>query len=186
MTSATSGVGLAVIDSLRNRRKDLRIIGVSTETFGQLRFEFDEVFCSPITDSVEFPPFIESLCQSKGVDLVIAGRDDDLRKLLNICDGFPLIVKPRCGDGSRGVAIVRDEEDLLNSMQLKEHIIQEFVGKIQTEKTEPNLKFGVPLFWNFPELEQGVIVLIVDSHNQTGEFSHVLPHIIKELLTRCG
>lgn len=236
ITSATSGVGLAVIDSVRNRRKELRVIGVSTEPFGQLSSEFDEVIYSPSTDSEEFPIFIESLCQSEKVDLVIAGRDDDimaladshdspqsairlqsgpgsllkifrdkylafewckthniefaesidtnlsqstedLEILLHTSGGFPLVLKPRCGDGSRGVHILRDEEDLRSAKLLNNHIFQEFVGKIPTENIEPNLKVGVPLFWNFPELEQGVIVLVVDGEKGTGEtFTCIATH----------
>ena len=228
ITSATSGVGLAVIDSLRNRRSELKVIGISTESFGQLKAEFDLVIKCPSTGSEAFPSFIEDICKSEKVDLVIAGRDDDLialadshddphsairmqsgpgsilkhfrdkysayewckerniefaesittdssqiteelRKLLEVSGGFPLVLKPRCGDGSRGVHILRNEEDLSNAIQLDNHIIQEFVGEAPSENLEPNLKFGVPLFWNFPELEQGVIVLVVDRKKRTGE-----------------
>lgn len=236
ITSATSGVGLAVIDALRNRRSELKIIGISTEPFEQLKSEFDLVFKSPSTGSESFPNFIEDICKSEKVDLVIAGRDDDLialadchddpqsairiqsgpgsilkhfrdkysayewckerniefaesittdsshtteelRKLLEVSGGFPLVLKPRSGDGSRGVHILRDEEDLRNAIQLDNHIIQEFVGEAPSENIEPNLKFGVPLFWNFPELEQGVIVLVVDRKKGTGEtFTCVATH----------
>jgi len=236
VTSATSGVGLAVVDSLRNRRINLRVIGVSTEPFGGLDSEFDLVFESPSTESMEFPNFVENLCQSEKVDLVIAGRDDDLLALANCHDNpesvvklqsgpgsmlrlfrdkffayewckehsidfaasldidsfqananlteflrdfdrFPLVLKPRCGDGSRGVHILRNQNDLQNALKLNNHVIQEFVGEIPAGNIEPNLNLGVPLFWNFPELEQGVIVLIVDSKKRSGEsFTCVATH----------
>lgn len=44
ITSATSGVGMSVIDSLSWRRKTFNIIEVSAEHFGQLESEFDLVF----------------------------------------------------------------------------------------------------------------------------------------------
>jgi len=236
ITSATSGVGLAVIDALRNRRREIRLIGVSTEPFGTVESEFDLVIDSPATESEVFPEFIESICKSEKVDLVIAGRDDDiialadcnddqrsairlqsgpgsmlnlfrdkysayewckarniefaesvstdalkieedLTRLLHASDGFPLILKPRCGDGSRGVYILRNDEDLHNAITLDSHIIQEFVGTAPSEDFEPNLKFGVPLFWNFPELHQGVIVLVVNGKERTGEsFTCIASH----------
>ncbi len=228
ITSATSGVGLAVIDSLRNRRSKIRIIGISTEPFAAVRPEFDLAIKCPSVESQEFTEFVENICKSEKVDLVIAGRDDDLvaladkndiqqsrvrlqsgpgsilklfrdkyrayewckehaiefaesvstdssqikkelDRLISISDGYPLVLKPRCGDGSRGVHILRDEEDLRNAILLDNHIIQEFVGTPPPGNVEPNLKFGVPLFWNFQELEQGVIILIVNSKARTGE-----------------
>jgi carbamoyl-phosphate synthase large subunit len=236
ITSATSGVGLAVIDALRNRRSGIRIIGISTEPFAAVRSEFDLAINCPSTESQAFPEFVENICKSEKVDLVIAGRDDDLMaladrnddqqsrirlqsgpgslltlfrdkyrayewckehsiefaesittdspqvekeldRLISISGGYPLVLKPRCGDGSRGVHILRDEEDLRCAILLDNHIIQEFVGNTPPGNVEPNLKFGVPLFWNFPELLQGVIVLIVNRQARTGEsFTCIASH----------
>jgi len=159
ITSATSGVGLAVIDSLQGRRKSLRIIGVSTDLSGQFPHEFDLFMQSPPTHSKDYTEFIEEICVKWNVDLVLTGRDDDLIALgqlhdnpnspvtmqsgpaalvetfrdkylaykwckernlefadtlstdsLNLIEdvegliarnGFPLVLKPRTGDGSR-------------------------------------------------------------------------------------
>ena len=86
ITSATSGVGLAVIDSLQGRRKSLRIIGVSTDLSGQFPHEFDFFLQSPPTDSKDYAEFIEEICVKWNVDLVLTGRDDDLIALGQLHD----------------------------------------------------------------------------------------------------
>jgi len=228
ITSATSGVGLAVIDSLQGRRKSLRIIGVSTDLSGQFPHEFDLFLQSPPTDSKDYAEFIEEICVKWNVDLVLTGRDDDLIALgqlqdnpnspvimqsgpaalveifrdkylaykwckernlefadtlstdsLNLTEdveglitrnGFPLVLKPRTGDGSRGVNILRNRRDLAGALMMPNHVIQGFIGPIPPGKLEPALDVGIPLFWNFPELVQGVVVLITDNIKHVGEF----------------
>ena len=228
ITSATSGVGIALLDSLRGRRKSLYIIGVSTDFTAPFTHEFDLFLKSPSTFSADFPQFIEDVCLRYQVKLVITGRDDDLSVLGEFHDnpnspivlqsgpgwlvnifrdkylahnwckerniefapsvstddpllkeklnsliaesGFPLILKPRRGDGSRGVFVLRDSEDVANAINLSDHVIQSFMGTIPSDKLEPDLDFGIPLFWNFPELRQGVIVFVIDKRKGTGEF----------------
>jgi hypothetical protein len=228
ITSATSGVGLAVIDSLRGRRKSLRIIGVGTDLSGQFPLEFDLFIESPPTDSKDFPKFVENICMKWNVDLLLTGRDDDLLALgqlhdnpnspvilqsgpgvlveifrdkyrayewckernlefadtlstdslhlnedaegLVVRNGFPLVLKPRSGDGSRGVRVLRNRSDLARALMLEDHVIQGFLGPIPPGELEPELDLGIPLFWNFPELAQGVVVLITDNVKETGEF----------------
>jgi len=228
ITSATSGVGLAVIDSLRGRRKSLRIIGVGTDLSGQFPLEFDLFIKSPPTDSKNFLEFVENICIKWNVDLVLTGRDDDLLALGQLHDnpnspvilqcgpgvlvetfrdkyrayewckernlefadtlstdslysnedserfitrnGFPLVLKPRRGDGSRGVRIIRNRRDLAGALMLENHVIQGFLGPIPPGELEPELDLGIPLFWNFPELVQGSVALITDNIKKTGEF----------------
>ena len=228
ITSATSGVGIAIIDSLRDRRKSIRIIGASTDLSGQFPLEFDLCVQSPPTESPDYANFIEDLCTKWKVNLVLTGRDDDLVALANLHDnpkspvvvqsgpgeliktfrdkylaykwckernlefadtvstdslklkeemdaliarnGFPLVLKPRLGDGSRGVSILRDQTDLSKALILRGHVIQAFVGPIPMGTLEPDLDLGVPLFWNFPELLQGAVTFIINSKKRTGEF----------------
>jgi hypothetical protein len=228
ITSATSGVGIALLDSLRGRRKSLHIIGVCTDLTAPFTHEFDLFLKSPPTFSKDFPRFIEDLCLRHKAKLVITGRDDDLSVLGEFHDdpnspivlqsgpgwlvnifrdkylahnwcverniefapsvstddpnleeklnslisksGFPLILKPRRGDGSRGIFVLRDSEDVANAISLSDHVIQSFMGTMPSDNLEPDLDFGIPLFWNFPEVPQGVIVFVIDSLNRTGQF----------------
>lgn len=228
ITSATSGVGIAFLDSIRGRRGRLYLIGVGTDLTNQFTHEFDLFLKSPSTLSEDFPKFIEELCLTYKVKIVITGRDDDLSVLgdfhddpkspiflqsgpgwlvnifrdkylahnwckerniefassvstddpllkeklnsLIIESGFPLILKPRKGDGSRGVFVLRNSEDLANAVKLSNHVIQSFIGTIPSSNLEPNLDFGIPLFWNFPELSQAVIVFVIDKLQKSGEF----------------
>jgi hypothetical protein len=228
ITSATSGVGIALLDSLHERRKALYVIGASTDFAAPFTDEFDLFLKCPSTFSADFPQFIEDVCLRHKIKLVITGRDDDLSVLGEFHDnpnspivlqsgpgwlvnifrdkylahnwcierniefapsvstddpllkeklnslisksGFPLILKPRRGDGSRGVFVLRDSEDVANAINLSDHVIQSFMGTIPSDKLEPDLDFGIPLFWNFPEQPQGVVVFVIDSLKRTGEF----------------
>lgn len=228
ITSATSGVGVAIIDALRGRRESLQIIGLSTDVSGQFPDEFNIFLQSPPTNDSSFAKFVEETCLRYGVELVIAGRDDDVVALGELHDnpdslvtiqsgpgwlvkifrdkylahnwckshqiefaetittdspkfkeeldslisrkGFPFVLKPREGDGSRGVKLILNSKHLEKAIVLPNHVIQEFIGTLPSGNLEPDLTFGIPLFWNFPEIVQATIVFVMDNEKRNGEF----------------
>ncbi|MFC4991536.1 hypothetical protein [Rubritalea tangerina] len=61
---------------------------------------------------------------------------------------FPLIAKPKSGNGSRGIWVITNHSQLSNSAALKQYAIQPLIAqKAPTLDTS----FGIPFVWEVPE-----------------------------------
>lgn len=65
--------------------------------------------------------------------------------------GFPLIAKPTKGNGSRGIWIVCEQEQLKKVCAEKDFSLQPFFRSQNEEKTTLDTTFGLPFFWEIPE-----------------------------------
>ena len=65
--------------------------------------------------------------------------------------GFPLISKPRDGNGSRGVRVVTDHEQLATAVATPGLVVQPFLDTPAGVPLRPDLTGGAPLFWDVPE-----------------------------------
>ena len=87
MTSAGSLVGQCVLESLRNRRANLFIVGTNTYLDHDNLRECDLAIPSPRTDEATFLPLIEQICREHQIDLVIPCRDEDILALSGKIEG---------------------------------------------------------------------------------------------------
>lgn len=77
VTSIGSGVGRSILDALSGRRAGVRLIGGDANAQAVGMGECDEAVVLPTTDHPGFLAAVESVCESRGVDLVLPGRDPD-------------------------------------------------------------------------------------------------------------
>ncbi len=63
-----------------------------------------------------------------------AEAPDDVMRLL-MANGYPLVAKPRCGGGSRGLIKVENEEDLTYACRKRDYLLQAHVGTEEEEYT---------------------------------------------------
>lgn len=93
---------------------------------------------------------------------------DDARALA-AAHGFPLIGKPRCGNGARGVVILRSEEELARAFARRpDLVVQPFLDK-PPDVAELMSRFdaGLPFFFSFPERSQYTTQIIVKPDGTT-------------------
>lgn len=87
-------------------------------------------------------PFADTACG----DMV------DLMQLAARC-GYPLIAKPRRGNGSRGALLIQNEGQLARAATLTDYVFQEYINPpSDLDAFVPDHGFGVPLFHSLPEL----------------------------------
>ena len=89
--------------------------------------------------------------------------------------GYPLIVKPRFGDGSRGVKLIRTADELSSCLVQPHLVIQPFLVEPSFEWQGPDLSDGVPLFWNLEPIRQGAIQIVI---SPKGDDDYVFCHFV--------
>lgn len=209
ITSVGSLVGQNVLDSLQNRRENLKIIGTNSIAEAANNFRCDKSYL--VEAAAEGEVYVEELkkiIHKEQPDLVIPGRDDDVvilgflaekmpvdadrflagsKHFAEVMDdkalsyefarkhnlpfaptvesgvkgaeqearsfvekyGFPLVAKPSKGNGSRGIWIVMNDDQLKQVINEPDFSIQPYFDA--PEKIELDTRYGLPFFWEIPE-----------------------------------
>lgn len=107
-----------------------------------------------------------------------ASEDKELiNKLINECN-YPFIAKPRNGKGSNGIIVIKDRDDLNYASNLKNYVIQEYLGN-------PHLEFTAGCFCNRNGEIKGTIVMKRELYQGTtyraelGDFPEIRDEVIK-------
>ena len=75
--------------------------------------------------------------------------------------GFPLIAKPLAGNGSRGVRVIRDAQELTQALAWPDYLFQEYLGPDRDQFDGTDLRrAGVPLFHAPPYVHLAAQALI--------------------------
>jgi biotin carboxylase len=82
---------------------------------------------------------------------------------LGAAHGFPLIGKPRSGNGARGVIILRSEAELERAFARRPDLVVQPFFDLPPDGTELLADFdaGLPFFYSFPESAQYVTQMII-------------------------
>jgi hypothetical protein len=77
--------------------------------------------------------------------------------------GFPLVGKPRCGNGARGVVILRSEAELVRAFRLRSDLVVQPFLDLPPEAAALMEPFdaGLPFFFSFPERSQYTTQMII-------------------------
>jgi hypothetical protein len=86
----------------------------------------------------------------------------DARGLADI-HGFPLIGKPRCGNGARGVVILRSEAELEQAFELRPDLVVQPFLDLPPDGAALMAPFaaGLPFFFSFPERSQYTTQMLI-------------------------
>jgi carbamoyl-phosphate synthase large subunit len=98
-------------------------------------------------------------------------NNDDLKqlKLFIKNTGFPIVVKPKIGYGSRGVFFIINNEHLETILHEKDLLFQEFLGhKKEFENYYGLLKRGIPLYFDIPGENQCAGQTIISGKGNNG------------------
>jgi carbamoyl-phosphate synthase large subunit len=97
------------------------------------------VVCDPATLMIGYDKWVTvEFLRDNGFDFPRTVRAEDSQGLREMVRdlGFPLIVKPRCSSGSKGLSIVRDETELACATRRREGlIVQEYLQSDDEEYT---------------------------------------------------
>lgn len=77
LTSAGSGVGRCVLQTLAGRRADLHVVGGDSDPDSSIFADCDDAVVLPATDDPSFAGAVAATCVRFDVDLVIPARDPD-------------------------------------------------------------------------------------------------------------
>ena len=80
--------------------------------------------------------------------------------------GFPLIAKPSKGNGSRGIWIITNHNQLDKIINEKNYAIQPLFG--QKENIELDTSFGVPFIWEVPEKSLHAVQVLITKDGKIG------------------
>jgi carbamoyl-phosphate synthase large subunit len=85
--------------------------------------------------------------------------------------GFPLIAKPRSGNGTRGVSVLRSEAELERAFALRSDLVVQPFLDLPAEAAQLLAPFdaGVPFFFSFPESGFYVAQMIIGPHGECVE-----------------
>lgn len=211
ITSVGSLVGQNVLDSLQNRRSNIKIIGTNSMAEAANNFRCDKLYLvSEAASKANFIRDLSSVIETEDPELIIPGRDDDVvilaqlsKKMPKYKDrflvgseqfakamddkilsynfaqkynlpfaptiesgktgssakarellkefGFPLIAKPSKGNGSRGIWVVVNEDQLKKVSEEHDFSIQPFFRTDPEFSVELDTSLGLPFFWEIPE-----------------------------------
>ncbi|HHB52113.1 MAG TPA: hypothetical protein ENK75_03590 [Saprospiraceae bacterium] len=80
--------------------------------------------------------------------------------------GFPLIAKPSKGNGSRGIWIVLNQEQLDNIIEKPDFALQPLFGQRQDIQLDTTL--GIPFFWEIPEKCLHAVQVLITKDGKVG------------------
>jgi biotin carboxylase len=108
-----------------------------------------------------------------------AGIESDLQQMVEVF-GFPLIAKPVAGNGSRGVWIVTNEQQLGQVSREPGYAIQPLLGD------KPDLtmdtRFGLPFVWQVPEDNLFAAQVLID---RQGKIFDMIGFVSRMVAGRC-
>ena len=189
----TGNVTQGMIQVLKKQKDvNVNILGacITEDSIGQ--YMTDGFVVSPYANDKNFIPWLIDICNSKNIDLVLTGVEENIAEISknlerlktetkskfivadeeqlkigndkyltckwlkeNGCNyplfasadneketenlvseaGFPLIAKPKCGKGSRGVFVINKKEDLSLIDDKAEYVLEELLGTKEDEYT---------------------------------------------------
>lgn len=240
ITSVGSLVGQNVLDSLENRRDNIKIIGINSVAEVANNFRCDKSYLVSETEKVHaYTDELTSIIDQEQPDLVIPGRDDEVvilaqlarnkpeyrvrlltgserfarcmddkvksyefslkyelpfaptiqsgipaskNEAQNLIDkyGFPLIAKPKKGNGSRGIWVVLNKMQLDKIAQEPDFAIQPLFA--QSANLKLDTSFGLPLFWEIPETRLFASQVLI---RRNGEIDSIFGFISKMVNGKC-
>jgi carbamoyl-phosphate synthase large subunit len=83
ITSVGSLVGQNILDSIEERRKDLKIIGLNSIAESQRIYRCDRAYLVPQTASPDFTVAFQDIIEKEQPDIILPGRDYDIVFLAN-------------------------------------------------------------------------------------------------------
>lgn len=95
ITSVGSLVGQNILDSIADRRGELRVVGVNSDPLTPNNFRCDAAYLAPETENEDaFIARLREIIAQERPDLVLAGRDHDLGPLarLKVAREFPAVL----------------------------------------------------------------------------------------------
>ncbi len=79
--------------------------------------------------------------------------------------GFPVIAKPSKGNGSRGIWVVTNQDQLDRVMNESNYAIQPLFGQ---ENIELDTTFGIPFMWEVPEKSLHAVQVLIAKEGEVG------------------
>jgi len=102
-----------------------------------------------------FAPTVSSSAQNSAVEV---------RRLVEKF-GFPIIAKPSKGNGSRGIWVVTNQDQLDNVMNEADYAIQPLFGQ---QNIELDTTFGIPFMWEVPEKSLHAVQVLITKEGEVG------------------
>lgn len=90
--------------------------------------------------------------------------------------GFPLIAKPRHGNGSRGVFVLTHMNHLEHALQQPGIALQPMLDAPSGLEHDPN--HGIPLFWGVPETRLCIVQGMINQHGVAGPGFGAMAHMV--------
>lgn len=78
ITAVGSGIGQAVLDSVRRSSLPMKVVGLEAGAWSKGLYECDDGYSLPLASSVDYPSALIDRCQQAGIDLLIPGSDAEL------------------------------------------------------------------------------------------------------------
>lgn len=116
VTAVGSGIGQAILDSLKDSSLDLRIVGFEASAWSKGIYECDEAYLLPWADDPAYGSALLDLCNRSGVELLLPGSDPELVLLSELAAELDsvgckvVISSPEC------VRVCRDKLSLYESL----------------------------------------------------------------------
>jgi carbamoyl-phosphate synthase large subunit len=162
---------IVILAQLREKMsisKDCFLVG--SEYFAKI---MDDKFLSydfALKHNLPFAPTIES------------GKLDSYTKTNDLLKsfGFPLIAKPSKGNGSRGIWMILNENQLKKLIQVSYYSIQPFFGHEKNLNLDTSM--GLPFFWGIPENSLFAAQVIINKNQKVEE---IFTFVAKMVAGKC-
>lgn len=109
ITAVGSGVGQAVLDSLRDSSLEARVVGFEAGTLAKGVYECDAAYRVPYARDPSYPAAILALCRELEVNALIPGSDPEMLPLARLAPELAALGCELIGSGPACVDICRDK-----------------------------------------------------------------------------
>jgi carbamoyl-phosphate synthase large subunit len=113
---------------------------------------------------------------------VETGKFDSLETANQLIEvyGFPLIAKPKRGNGSRGIWVITNSEQLGKCCGLEDYAIQPLIG--HEKKIELDTTYGLPFVWGVTEDSLYAVQVLI---NKRGEVMGSFGFVAEMVMGKC-
>lgn len=128
------------------RDDDVRLLARLRDRHPRLR-QLITCGCESVAAVLEDKGLSRDFALAQGLPFAASARPGAELAALVASAGFPLIAKPLAGNGSRGVRVIRDAQELAEAASWQDYLFQEYLGPDRDRFGEESTRrAGVPLF----------------------------------------